>query len=360
MIRFTVIIPAIVQNILNGQDLDVTGGSIQATSPDHVKMSIDTSLDTPIPARLDEVDLNLYNKDTEPMSSFLKLRLPGMHINKKTAVAVTNQTLAVTNQTELTAWFNEFFDKPEVDLSLDGEPTVHLGTLKYTRSLDKTIKVPSLNYLYGCSVLDLNFMLKSSDTKYNMKGHFNIPNAGVLTLGLGNLTFNLESGNTRLGLLHLDNVNLKPGNNSIPFYGVFYFDELVPNLSAVLDSQKESLHNGYILFHATGNSTIVDGKHIPYLEGVLNRKRIPFTLSVISLLGDVLGGILGADRGSLLDIFGEAVGNTTLFDNLLDHWSSSSGDGKDQSMRRSLTKKQKGGRSWMINLLKLGLRARKA
>ncbi|CAG9990073.1 unnamed protein product [Clonostachys byssicola] len=352
---FKVIIPAIIQNILNGQKLPIDGGALQALSPTHVNMSLLTSLNTPLGVKLDPVDLYLYNKETNPVSPFFKLRLPELHINHRTDVIVTNQTLLVTNETELLIWFNQFFDRPKVELSLKGDPNIFLGILSYKRHLDKAIEVPSLNYLDGFGLVDLDFMLRSNDTKFNMKGNLNIPNSGALSLGLGNLTFNLESGPTRLGLVHLYDVQLRPGNNTVPFDGNFFFDELVPNLSEVLDSQKEWLSNGYFKFNATGNSTIVNGQHIKYIEGVLNQKHIGFTVPVVSLLSDVIGGLLGVDQGSLLNIFGGALGNSTLFEQLLGHW----GDGNqatNNTTTRSILKRGKGKRPWMYNLLKLGLR----
>ncbi|KAF4951246.1 hypothetical protein FSARC_12973 [Fusarium sarcochroum] len=357
-ILFTVIVPAIVQSILNSQKLPIDGGALQVLSPTEVNMSILTSLDTPLAAILKPVDLYLYNKETQPFSSFLKLRFPERHINHKTELSITNQTLLVMNETELLIWFNRFFDEPKVELSLEGKPEIHLSSLKYHRSLKKTIEIPSLTYLDGFALKDLQFDLQSNRTsKYNMKGNLNIPNSGVLRLGLGNLSFNVVSGDVRLGLINLYDLQLWPGNNSVPFEGNFFFDELVPNLSAVLNSQKGPLGNGYIEFNATGNATIANGKHIKYVEGVLNNKHIRFTVPVITLLGDVIGGLLDSDQGSLLDIFGGAVGNTTLVEHILNHWE---GDGQEQpgdKTVRGLMKRSKEGRSrsWMWSLLKLGL-----
>jgi len=314
-------------------------------------------LDTPLAANLKPVDLYLYNKETHPMSSFLMLKLPDLHLNHKTGVTVVNQTMKVTNHTELLLWFNEFFDKPKVKLSLEGKPEIHLGALKYHRSLDKTIEIPSLTYLDGFGLIDLTFDLQSNRTsKYNMKGNLNIPNSGVLRLGLGNLTFNVMSGETRLGLINLYDLQLWPGNNTVPFEGNFFFDELVPNLSEILDSQKGSLSQGYIEFNATGNSTMANGEHIKYVEGVLNKKHIRFTVPVISLLGDVVGGLLDADQGSLVNIFGGAVGNSTLLEHVLGHWDGSGGSSASNATR-GLFGRSNGGksRSWMWNLMKLGL-----
>jgi hypothetical protein len=356
--RFTVIIPAIVQNILNSQKLPIIGGALQVISPNEVNMSIITSLDTPLAANLKPVDLYLYNKETHPMSSFLMLQLPDLHLNHKTDVTVVNQTMKVTNQTELLAWFNEFFDKPKVELSLEGKPEIYLGALKYHRSLKKTIEVPSLTYLDGFALKDLQFDMQSNRTsKYNMKGNLNIPNSGVLRLGLGNLTFNVLTGDTRVGLINIYDLQLWPGNNSVPFEGNFFFDELIPNLSEILDSQRDSLSKGYIEFFATGNSTIANGETIPYVQGVLNTKHIRFTAPVITLIGDVLGGLLDADQGSLLDIFGGAVGNTTLLEHVLGHWDGNGGGGTAEKTVRGLFGRSNGGkpRSWMWSLMKLGL-----
>ena len=357
--RFEVIIPAIVVAILKSQKLPIYGGTLRALSPTMLNMSIDTMINCAIPAKLDATDLSLYNKNTTPQTAFLELLLPSKKLNGKTNIAIKDQTIPVLNPTELTLWFNEFFDQPKVKLSVKGKPTVHLGALTYSDGLDKTIEVPSLNYLAGFALNSLEFNFKKNETKYNMKGTLNIPNSGVLTLGLGDLQFNVMAGTVNLGLINIYDLVLKPGNNSASFEGNFFFDELVPNLKDVLDSQKEPLGNGYVEFFATGNSTKVDGMRIPYLEGVLNKKRIRFTVPVISLLGDVLGGVLGADQGSLLDIFGEAVGNTTLLEGILGRWDNTN-QKNSNSTKSSLLKRQKSSQAWKLNLLRLGMKLNRA
>ncbi|KAF5260695.1 hypothetical protein FOXYS1_8644 [Fusarium oxysporum] len=358
---FTVIIPAIVQDILNDQKLPIYGGALQVISPTEVNMSIETQLKTPIAATLKPVDLFLYSKETKPVSSFFKLQFPETHIKSHTNVTITNQTLLVTNETELTKWFNVFFDKPDAELSLEGKPEIRLGSLKYHRSLKKTVDIASLNYLDGFALKSLDFDLNANRTsKNNMKGMLNIPNSGVLRLGLGNLTFNVMSGDIRLGLINLWDLQLWPGNNSVPFDGNFYFDQLVPNLSEILDMQKGPLGNGYLEFNATGNTTIAGGEHIKYIEGVLNYKHIRFTFPVITLLGDVLGGLLDANQGSLLDIFGTSIGNSTLLEHVLGHWDNNGEGGSSNKTARSLMERSKtrAPKAWMWSLLKLGLTRR--
>ena len=311
-----------------------------------------------IPAKLDAMELSLYNKNTTPQSTFLELLLPASKLHGKTKIAIQDQTIPVLNQTELTAWFNEFFDQPKVKLSVSGKPKVHLGALTYSDGLDKTIEVPSLNYLAGFALNSLDFTFKNG-TQYNMNGNLTIPNSGVLTLALGDLQFNIMAGTVNLGLINIYDLVLKPGNNSASFEGNFYFDELVPNLTDILNSQKGPLGNGYVELFATGNTTKVDGVRIPYLEGVLNNKRIRFTVPIISLLGDVLGGVLGGDQGSLLNVLGEAVGNKTLLEGILDRWDSTSQENSN-STKSSLLKRQKSSQALKWDLLRLGLKMNRA
>ncbi|KAH8812287.1 hypothetical protein F5884DRAFT_306845 [Xylogone sp. PMI_703] len=363
-ILFKVIIPAIVNNIVRGQKMPVNGGALNVISPTRLSMTLNTSLDTPLGVKIEPIDLGLIEAEDHATTPFLTLQIPEEHVHHKTEVIIPTQTVPISNQTQLIAWFNEFFDKPAAKLTVDGGLKIHLGELKYDSHIHKTIEVPGLNYLNGFALVDLQFMMPPDEKGHNMKGHLSIPNAGVLTLNLGNLTFNLMSGDINMGWANLYNLELKPGNNTPAFDGVFYFDTLVPNLSAILDSQKDSLSHGNIALNATGNATFVNGEHIKYIEGVLNQKHIPFTIPVITLLGDVLSGLLSssnAAQGPLLDIFGDVVGNTTLFGQLLGNWDNIARGGNGTNITSILTpptKRSKPVGSWKHNLLRLGLRSK--
>ena len=78
-----------------------------------------------------------------------------------------------------------------------------------------------------------------------------------------------------------------------------------------------------------------------------------------SLLGDVLGGVLGGDQGSLLNILGEAVGNKTLLEGILDRWDSTSQENSN-STKSSLLKRQKSSQALKWDLLRLGLKMNRA
>ncbi|KAI8625281.1 hypothetical protein F5Y19DRAFT_271841 [Xylariaceae sp. FL1651] len=319
---FTEIIPAITQNIVNDQKFPVLGGTFQAISPTQLNISLQTQLNTPLAADLDPTVLYLYNKDTPEYSPFLNITLPKLHVNHKTPVGVMEQTATVTNETELVRWFSDVFDEPSVKISVKGSAHVHLGALHSTAHIDKTIEAGALNHLAGFGITDLKLVFPALENGTNMRGSLSLPNSGVLTLGLGNISFNLFSGDVRLGLIHIYDAILPPGNNTRSFDGELYLNELVPNLGVILDSQASALADGNLQLNVTGNATIVNGMHIGYVEQVLNNKMLTLTLPVIKLLGDVIGSFSGNSNASLTDLLGDTIGNSTFIEGLLNHWNS--------------------------------------
>ncbi|GAB1313190.1 DUF748 domain-containing protein [Madurella fahalii] len=358
-ILFKVIIPTIIRNIVDDQELPVKGGALNFTDPTRLHITLDTSLDTPLAVRIDPSPLSLLRPaaDGAAGTPFLKLQMPEQYINHETDVLIPNQVVDVLDHTQLVAWFSEFFDKEAVELRIKADSlSAHLGALDYQVDLDKAIKVQGLNYLKGFGVRDMQFTIPPGPSGHNMRGTLDIPNAGVLTLGLGNVTFNVMADDVNLGMVRIYNLDLKPGNNTPPFNGDFYFDQLVPNLAAFIETQRDALANGMIELHAVGNSTFHNGQRIGYVEGVLNQKRIPFRVPATTLLLGVLSGVLaGGTNGSelpLLDTLGSVLGNTTLFEQLLGHFEagSSVGSGPKRTVAQTL------GRSMQLNVFRLGLR----
>ncbi|UNI15419.1 hypothetical protein JDV02_001954 [Purpureocillium takamizusanense] len=369
-IVFKVIVPAIVQAILNSQDLPVHSGALQALTPERTILSLNTSLDTPLPVNIDTLPLYLYNHDTEPYSPFVTLTLPKQRVSGDTPAIITNQTVVVANETELVRWFDRVFVQDEVELSVRADPTIHLGELTSTPHLDKTIKLPGLNNLKGFGITELTVMLPPQDGK-NIKGMLNLPNSGVLTLQLGNVTLNLLSGRIRLGEITIHNLNLPPGNNSCAFEGMLFLDTLGPNLATILADQAAPLGRGVIELNATGNATVVNGVHIPYIEKVLNTKKLTTSISVVTLLSDVLSGVVaGAGNGTssgnnLIDVLGDVLGNSTFLGHVIEHWNttaggggSGGGGGSNNNAANVKRAAQRGSMVW--TMLKLGMKMKRA
>ncbi|KAI1857642.1 hypothetical protein JX265_011057 [Neoarthrinium moseri] len=354
-ILFLVILPAIVQRIVDDQSMPVKGGAFVANSPTELTVSLETSLNTPLPARIDPLTLFLYNKGTPEFSPFLNLTLPEQYLKGDTPIIVTNQTVTITNDTELISWFDNVFNLPQVDLSVRGDSTVHLGALHSNAHIDKTISVQSLNQLNGFGIIDLRLVMPPDENGNNIKGTLNLPNWGSLTLGLGNISLNLMSGDVRLGLLTVYDVVIPPGNNTRSFDGQLYLNELAQNFGEILASQADALNDGKIQIDATGNATMVNGQHIPFVEAILNKKRVTSYVPVTKLLSDVVNSIAGSDGdASLVDILGEVFGNTTLIDQIANRFNKN-GTVATTKFKRSAPLGKQGGAAG-LNLLKLGMK----
>lgn len=368
--------PAIIKNVVNEQELPIISGAMVFTDSDRISVALNTSLNTPLSVGIDPVGLALHSPQAEGdarNSPFITVQMPEQHVKGKTKVEIPSQTAMIQDNSQLVSWFDDFFSSETTELRVKADKLVaHLGALKYEVGLDKTIRVQGLNSLKGFGVGNISFVIPANpDTGVNMKGTLLVPNAGVLTLSMGNVTFNMLCGNLSLGTVTAYDLTLKPGNNTPAFEGELYLDQLIPNLGYILDAQAGPLQNGVIELNATGNSTFYNGKRISYIETVLNNEKLSIQLPAVTLITDLLSGVLssGSDgsEGNLLDSVGQVIGNTTLIERMLGHFDEDSGSGSgessDDTTPAEKTKRTSGTsaansnvRSMRTNLFRLGLR----
>lgn len=156
------------------------------------------------------------------------------------------------------------------------------------------------------------------------------------------------------------NVVLPPGNNTRDFDGTIYLDVIGSNLGPILASQAKALAKGMIEITASGNSTIVNGEHIKFVEQVLNSKRVSSSISVVTLLSDVLSGFIGGGSNSsanIVDVLGAVLGNSTFIQEVAGHWNTTSitATGTSSAALKSKRVKARGAElAW--NMLKLGMK----
>lgn len=329
---------------------------MECISATQVKIALNTSLDAPIPARLSDFSLGLYNKDTPDFTPFLNLSIPGQKINGDTKVIIPWQLVTIEDESELVRWFDQVFDTEKADVSLAGRPTIHLGELSSNPTIAKTISLPGLRRLSGLGITDLNIMFPPDKSGNNLKGTINIPNSGVLMLNFGNITFDIFSGAVKLGKITTYDVLLNVGNNTLNFDGYLDLPNLVKNFGLVLESQKAALNRGQVDLNVTATNVMVHGERIPYIEKVLGRRPLTTSISVITLISDVLAGFLGGGGTSIVNALGDVVGNNTFLQNVIDNYNHT------QSMKKAskptlLAKRAPNPKdALMWNMLKLGLR----
>ncbi|KHN93920.1 uncharacterized protein MAM_08227 [Metarhizium album ARSEF 1941] len=359
-ILFKFIIPAIIQAIVGGQGLPITDGRLDCVSGTQMKLAINTSINTPLPARMTELPLWLYNKDTKPFSPWARLNITGQRLKGDTKIVVKDQLVTISNQSEFVNWVSHIFDEENVDLSFRGNTAVFLGKIEANTHLDKSVQLPGLRKLSGLSIEDLKVMLPPDRNGNNIKGTVKIPNYGLLVMNFGNMTFNILSGDLKIGQITLYNVLLNKGNTTVGFDGQVYLDTVIKNIGPVLASQSNALNRGQVDLNVTGNQVVMNGEHITYIEQLLGSRRLTTSISVVKLLSDVLSGFMGGGGGSsIVDAVGDIFGNNTFIQNVVDHWNttkaggSSTKNGKNGSI---LAKRNEAKEALMWNMLKMGLR----
>lgn len=120
-----------------------------------------------------------------------------------------------------------------------------------------------------------------------------------------------------MGEALIQNVVLKPGNNSVALSGRLEIRKVLQNLPEIIEAQREAILNGEIELSAKGNKTIYDGQHIPYFERVLNNLTLTTRVPIIKVLMDTLQG-LGNGNGSLLQRIQDLGSDSSSFFGLLD------------------------------------------
>ena len=107
---------------------------------------------------------------------------------------------------------------------------------------------------------------------------------------MGTITLDLKSGDMDLiiGNATVNDVTLRPGNNTFPLRGVLDLKKVLANLSEVLGSQSAAIRTGGLSLTAVTRTIVSNGTLIPYYTKVLGS--LPLVANVG--IGDVLKNTL--------------------------------------------------------------------
>jgi len=93
---------------------------------------------------------------------------------------------------------------------------------------------------------------------------------------MGNVTMSLSTAKSGfVGNATINNMTLKPGNNSLPLIGLL-------NQTAVLSS----MDNGFVDLLITGQESVYNGEHLPYYEKALQSNVLHLQMNVLQVLSD--------------------------------------------------------------------------
>ncbi|KNG89247.1 hypothetical protein ANOM_002163 [Aspergillus nomiae NRRL 13137] len=294
---FLVIIPAIAQRLVNDASIPIHSAAIMQPTPDSLMFSLSASLNVPLglSVRIDPLNLSLFNRDVKPRKPYVTAPLNGLRLKGKSDITITNQTTKILDEEQFTKFLSNAVYSKRFILSAYGKTTAHLGKIKVSLTLDKDIELNGLDMLNGFSIDAARLALPPEDDGSNLVGKATLPNYSVVTFALGNVTLNLKVDDLILGNGTINNVLLKPGNNSVPLRGVVDIPNAIRNIGPILAAETEALSQGNVMISASGNSTIYDGEHISYYEKVLNNLTISANVPILKVLFGSISGLVSSN-----------------------------------------------------------------
>ncbi|KAK2805943.1 hypothetical protein FQN51_008717 [Onygenales sp. PD_10] len=313
---FLVIIPAIAQRMVDDANLPIHSASIMKPTPESVEYSLTASLKVPPPfaVDLDPITLHLYRVQQSADESYIEIPLPQLHLKGNTTIAIEDQQVSILDMKDWTQFLSEAVHQETFILAAKGSTTAHLGALKAGLTLDKQLNLSGLNGLTGYSIKSARAVLPFQDDGTQLKAQLDIPNHSSVQFELGNVTLNLFSGEYTLGTAIIYDVVLAPGSNIVDADLQVDLKGVLGNLKNILTSQKDSLRKGELAISASGNSTVYNGKNIPYFEEVLNKITLQASVPIIKVLTDTLDAYTGNGKGlkGLTDLLkGDALQDIT-------------------------------------------------
>ena len=140
-----------------------------------------------------------------------------------------------------------------------------------------------LNGLAGFTVTDFSIKLIPEPDGANMIGTVFIPNPSILTISMGNVTFNNYVDDEFIGTSTLSDLVLTPGDNTVSMRSTV-------NQTLVIKKVTGTYEDGILPVDIVGNSSVYDGEHLVYFEKALQSNRQHVELNVGAALAALTGG----------------------------------------------------------------------
>ncbi|GAB1213325.1 hypothetical protein ATERTT37_002474 [Aspergillus terreus] len=292
-----------------------TGNDIVAKreKPHTITFSLAATINVPLGlgVSVDKFNLSLFDRDVKPRKPYVTAELGPVYLKGKSHLTISNQTVEVLDEEELTKFLSKAVYSKNFTMSAYGKTTAHLGKLKVPLTLDKDVELAGLDQLSGFSIDAASIALPPEEDGSNLIGRATLPNHSLVTFALGNVTLNLKIGDVILGNGTIDNILLRPGNNTVPLRGILDIRKAVSNLGTILAAEADALSHGNLMLAASGHSTIYNGFHIPYFEKVLNNLTVTADVPILKVLFGTLSQLITSNPAAISNVT-SALGNTDL------------------------------------------------
>lgn len=268
MISIFVGVKNIAQAKINDADLQIQSVNILNSEPGKFTMEINSTITTDgtVKADIDPFVGNLTLRDVPNAKPFVQLNFPQTNANKWQAVNVS-QTVEITDMDSFIEFNKAFFQNETLRVSIHGKTKVQPAGLskKYDVDFYKVVKFKGLNKLNGTQLNDMKIAIGAASNGIpNFNATAVITNPSYYTIDIGNATFNNYADNQLLGNLTIQNLILKPGQNTVPVSAIL--DQTIIINAA---TKKPYCETGKITVELLGTSVKQGNSEIPWLQDAL-------------------------------------------------------------------------------------------
>ena len=136
-----------------------------------------------------------------------------------------------------------------------------------------------------------------------------------------------------IGNATINDLVIRPGNNSAPVRGFLDLHKIIQNLSSILQTQRSAIQNGYIELTSIGTGVTYEGVAVPYYEKVLKNLTLKAQVPIAGLIINTIHGINNRNESHLLsslnltDSLGDgsadslkSLNHTKLVDKLIENY----------------------------------------
>ncbi|EEQ32924.1 hypothetical protein McanMca71_003657 [Microsporum canis] len=270
--------PKLAQNDVSDSTLSIADMQTTSPAPDslHVKVTQVIGSKSKYHPTLDPFEAKVYLAGEQ--QHFMILHTPQVKADDGVKVLI-DEDVHIDNQDAFSGFSKAVMLSEELELLVVGKTKLKLGGLQKTDvDYNKTVTLKGMNHLNGFNITNIKIQ-NMPGTMYNMKGDVFIPNPSVLTLAMGNLTLDLSIDGHPIGTSILNDVIIKPGNNTIPMLAN-------ADLAYVLKQtgMGSKYSNGIVPVTIIGNSSVANGKELPYYTKALAANTLKVNLNIPAIL----------------------------------------------------------------------------
>jgi len=272
------VLPAVAQKTINESKLTVEYIAIEAPKPDSFTYSQNATVTGKVPVKAhlnpQRIAMFLVPAKGEESYPFMYLNVSRLDISNKFPINVAQYPMEITNKTAFVEFTKVALKENEFKLGLKSRPELVSGSLHNFVDYNKVVDLKGFNGLKGATIFGSKLLNESEwlEDGTNMLATLYVNNTSSFEMEVGDLTANFALAGAGLGYGIVKGLKLMRGENRVQING-----HLIDALAKLPTTQ--SLLDAGMNITISGNSTVYDKQHIPWLEAAL--KSLPLDAVVL-------------------------------------------------------------------------------